>query len=96
MSLSLRTGLDPNLTYTPIHIPKSAENAFSSSAPIGPFTLWQNLNGTKFTPRGTIDLDTGQFIKTGVNRAHLQWQATDIVVGGGVGIGAYTYFNEDD
>ena len=94
--LSLKTGLNPHVKYSPIHIPNAAESAFKSPTAIGPFTFWQKMNGTRYTPRGTINLDTGQFVKTGINWSQVQWQATDLAIGAGVIIGAEGYFNGND
>ena len=76
--LTGRTGLSPKGTFEPIHVPSAAESAFSRPLPIGPVTLWQRAMGQQYTARGVINLETGAFTRTGINRTQAQWYAIDV------------------
>jgi hypothetical protein len=94
--LTLRTGLNPRGNYEAIFIPRAAETAFSRPVPFGPVTLWQRLTGQQYTPRGVIDLATGQFTRTGINRTQALWYTIDVgildpLIIGGAAAGVYWY-----
>ncbi|MFN7840573.1 MAG: RHS repeat-associated core domain-containing protein, partial [Pirellula sp.] len=82
-SLTRATGLDPGGAYKPVFIPQAAESAFSKPLPIGPVTAWQRFYGQEYAGRGTIDLLTGQFTRTGINRTQAGWYVTDSLITGG-------------
>ncbi|HBN76866.1 MAG TPA: hypothetical protein DD473_13815 [Planctomycetaceae bacterium] len=92
-SLTGRTGLNPKGNYEAIHIPSSAESAFSRPLPIGPATFWQRVTGQQYSARGIIDLDTGTFLRTGINRTQAQWYVFDTLATSG---GLYWWFNPED
>jgi hypothetical protein len=79
-ALTRRTGLNPTGNFEPIFIPKAAEAAFRRPIPVGPVTTWQRLTGQQFAPRGVIDLGTGAFTRTGVNRTQAMWYSVDVGV----------------
>lgn len=86
--VTLRTGLNPG-DYEAIAIPAAGRSAFSQVVPTGPFTAWQRLMGTQYTARGTLDLSTGAFTRTGVNWNQVGWHAADAVVVSGAGFSIY-------
>jgi hypothetical protein len=87
-SLTRRTGLNPTGNFEPIYIPSAAESAFSRPFVTGPFTAWQRLTGQQYAARGIINLETGAFTRTGINRTQLQWNAIDAgITGTGLMIG---------
>lgn len=87
-SLAGRTGLGPKGHFEPICIPSAAESAFSRPVPIGPFTLWQRATGQQYAGRGIINLETGAFTRTGINRTQAQWYTIDAgITGTGLTIG---------
>lgn len=78
----MRTGLSARGNYQPIQIPAAAESVFKPPIPLGPFTAWQRCMGQQFAPRGVIDLNTGIFVRSGVNRTQVQWYVIDIRISG--------------
>jgi RHS repeat-associated protein len=80
--LTRRTGLSPSGNFEPITIPSAAESAFSRPLPIGPFTLWQRATGQQYAARGIINLETGAFARTGMNRTQAQWYVIDAGISG--------------
>lgn len=57
----LRTGLLPGRTANAIPIPEAAAGLFSRPVPLGPFSGWLYLGGTRYAPAGAINLATGAF-----------------------------------
>ena len=76
-----------------VRIPASALDAFSRPTPIGVFTAWQTWGGTSYTAAGFLDLETGTFIRTGVNWNQVGIYSVDAIstsaVAGGLGFGIY-------
>lgn len=99
--LTARTGLSPGGNFKPIFIPQAAEGAFARPVPVGIVTGWQRVTGQQYAARGIIDLGTGQFTRTGVNRTQALWYTIDVgildplMVGGTVG-GVYRYTTGGD
>jgi len=51
--------------------------------------------GHQYTPRGFLHLDTGKFVKTGVNKTQLKNYATDVVLDASIaGLVYYKMRNE--
>jgi len=75
--LMVRTGLNPTLKFENINV---FSDAFRKVVPMGPFTFWQRAMGHQYTPRGFLHLDTGKFVRTGVNKTQLKNYATDVVL----------------
>lgn len=93
-SLTRRTGLDPTGNFEPIYIPSAAESAFSKPFVTGPFTAWQRATGQQYAARGIINLETGAFTRTGINRTQLQWNAIDTgITGTGLTIGGLYWWS---
>jgi hypothetical protein len=86
--LTARTGLAPG-KYEAIPIPAAGEAVFSKPTPIGPFTAWQRVTGQQYTPRGILDINTGAFVRQGVNWTQVGWYATDIALWTGGGVELY-------
>jgi len=87
-SLTGRTGLSPTGNFEPIFIPEAAEAAFRRPIPVGIGTGWQRLTGQQYAPRGFIDLSTGEFTRTGINRTQALWYTIDAgFTGGFIGTG---------
>ena len=91
MSLTRRTGLNPNGNYRPVFIPEAGEAAFRQVTPIGPMTAWQRLTGQQYTARGIMDIGTGAFTRTGVNWNQVGIYSFDAAVTGSVIGGAYIW-----
>jgi hypothetical protein len=57
------------------------------------FTAWQTWGGTSYTAAGFLDLETGTFIRTGVNWNQVGIYSVDAIstsaVAGGFGFGIY-------
>lgn len=65
-SIILRTGLRPAQATEAILLPSEAGQSFLGVSRIGPFTLWQRINGTVFSAgTGSLNLATGAFTRTG-------------------------------
>ena len=94
-NLSWRTGLSPG-NYQAINIPPAGQYVFSRPTPIGPFTAWQRFTGQQYTARGVLDINTGMFIRQGVNWNQASWYATDAVIDSAVGIGIYLRSSDGD
>ncbi|MBX3435035.1 MAG: hypothetical protein KF847_17090 [Pirellulales bacterium] len=96
-ALTRRTGLSPSGNFEPIFIPEAAEAAFRRPIPVGPVTTWQRLTGQQYAPRGAIDLGTGAFTRTGINRSQAFWYSVDVgildplIIGGAAAGGTYWY-----
>ncbi len=91
-ALTRRTGLSPTGNFEPIFIPNAAESAFRRPISVGPVTVWQRFTGQQFAPRGVIDLGTGEFTRTGINRGQAFWYTIDVgITGSAVGSGVYLY-----
>lgn len=61
-----RTGLTPSQASEVILLPSSTNSSFLAVSRIGPFTAWQQLNGTVFSAgAGSFNLATGVFTRTG-------------------------------
>ncbi len=61
-----RTGLTPSQASEVILLPSSTKSSFLAVSRIGPFTAWQQLNGTVFSAgTGSFNLATGVFTRTG-------------------------------
>ena len=91
-SLTSRTGLNPNGTYSPVPIPAAGEAAFSEVVPIGPVTAWQRLTGQQYTARGILDLNTGAFTRSGLNWNQVGIYSFDAAVTGtAIGGGVYLW-----
>ncbi len=91
LPLTLKTGLSSG-DYKPVFIPKEAEKHFSKVTPIGIYTGWQRLMGHQYTARGTLNLKTGDFARTGVNWSQVKNYAADVginilAIGTGILIG---------
>ena len=97
-ALTKRTGLSPSGKFEPIFIPEAAAAAFRRPIPVGPVTTWQRLTGQQYAPRGVIDLGTGDFMRTGVNRSQASWYTIDVgITGAAAGTaGAYWYSTGGD
>jgi hypothetical protein len=97
-ALTRRTGLKSDGNFEPIFIPQAAETAFKKPIPIGLGTGWQRLTGQQYAPRGVIDLGTGAFTRTGINRTQALWYSFDVganaVIGGTAA--AYWYSTSGD
>jgi hypothetical protein len=78
--LTWRTGLSPSKVYKPIEIPLEGNKNFSNVTPIGFYTSWQRFMGHKYTSRGVLDLQTGDFSKTGVNWSQIKNYGADIAI----------------
>jgi len=95
-ALTRRTGLNPKGNFEPIFIPEAAEPAFRRPIPVGIGTGWQRLTGQQYAPRGFINLGTGEFTRTGINRTQILWYTFDAgLTGGFVGVG-YWYATGGD
>ncbi|MEM6331567.1 MAG: hypothetical protein AAF790_15150 [Planctomycetota bacterium] len=90
--LTGRTGLSPSGNFEPIFIPEAAEAAFRRPIPVGIGTGWQRLTGQQYAPRGIIDLGTGEFTRTGINRTQALWYSFDVGVGTVLGGSAAAYW----
>lgn len=78
----MRTGLLPGQATDVILMPSRATNSFLVVHPLGPFSIWQRLNGTVFSAgAGMFNLTTGTFTRTGpaVNQIFLYSIDTGIV-----------------
>src|SRR5690606_29636179 len=65
-SILMRTGLLPGQATDVILMPSRATNSFLVVHPLGPFSIWQRLNGTVFSAgAGMFNLTTGTFTRTG-------------------------------
>ena len=56
--------------------------AFSKPKPIGVFTGWQRATGQQFTPAGRINMSTGEFVKTGINKNQPTIYTADAAING--------------
>jgi hypothetical protein len=90
-ALTSRTGLSPGGTFEPIFIPEAAEAAFSRPIPVGIATGWQRFTGQQYAARGFIDLSTGEFTRTGINRTQALWYTVDVIVDG-VAVGVVYWY----
>jgi RHS repeat-associated protein len=94
--LAGKTGLPPSGSYEPVFIPKVAEGNFSKVIPIGPYTGWQRFMGHQYTARGTLDLNTGNFARTGVNWSQVKNYGADVIIDTGItAVGVSVWNNHD-
>ena len=94
--LTWKTGL-PSGEYKPVFIPKEAEKHFSKVTPIGFYTGWQRFIGKhQYTARGTLNLKTGEFTRTGVNWSQVQNYGADILINTGLITLGFLYWNNRD
>lgn len=84
----LRTGISPNKTTEAITISGEATKAFSKVVPTGPLTGLQRMLGHQYTAKGTLDLTTGAFTRTGVNWNQVGFHSADFAIGVGAGVAA--------
>ena len=54
-----------------------AQSVFSKPTPIGLFTTWQRVTGQQFTPNRVLNINTGAFIRNGVNWNQIGWYGLD-------------------
>lgn len=65
-SIVARTGIRARDASEVILLPSQANEAFLVVRPLGPFSLWQRINGTVFSAgAGSFNLTTGAFTRTG-------------------------------
>jgi len=80
-SILMRTGLWPSRASEVILLPSAANRAFVMVQPMGPFSIWQRLNGTVFSAgTGMFNLSTGAFTRTGMATNQLFLYSTDAAV----------------
>jgi hypothetical protein len=66
-SILTRTGLLPGQATDVLLLPSQASRSFLVVHPLGPFSIWQRLNGTVFSAgAGMFNLTTGAFTRTGL------------------------------
>ena len=59
--------MNPSKATEVLLIPSQANKSFLMMHPLGPFSLWQRINGTVFSAgTGTFNLTTGAFTRTGI------------------------------
>jgi len=90
--LTRRTGLSATGNFEPIFIPEAAEAAFRRPIPVGIGTAWQRLTGQQYAARGVIDLATGEFTRTGINRTQALWHTVDVGANIAIGGSAAAYW----
>jgi hypothetical protein len=77
-SIIARTGIPASKATEVILLPSKANASFLVVQPMGPFSLWQRLNGTVFSAgTGMFNLSTGVFTRTGVAAHQLGIYALD-------------------
>jgi len=65
-SIVARTGIRARDATEVILLPSAANESFLVVRPLGPFSLWQRVNGTVFSAgAGSFNLTTGAFTRTG-------------------------------
>jgi hypothetical protein len=80
-SIIARTGIPPSKATEVILLPSKANASFIVVQPMGPFSLWQRLNGTVFSAgTGMFNLSTGVFTRTGVATHQLGVYAVDSAI----------------
>jgi hypothetical protein len=97
---SVRTLLMPANTAQTVPIPKQAIPLFQRPVPVGPYSGWHYLMGTRFAPPGTIDLSSGVFApgETIIGPRVLIYGPDALLYGGAAGYGGLRLYlwNADD